>query len=962
MSQTTIDKDKASNDNAPDKNRVLALISETHWDREWYLPFEGFRFKLVETIDKALRLVEQDPKYVNFTLDGQAVVLEDYLAARPRNETRLAKAIRDNRISTGPFYILPDEFLISAEAHVRNLMLGMAVVRRFGEPSLAGYMPDSFGHIAQVPQILDGFNIDNFFFTRGMGDEAATLGSEFTWTGQDGKTSILAVNLPLGYGNIAGLTRDQDNFAICADRVKRVVETLKKRASTNVLLLMNGVDHLKPEEKISAFIEYFNQLDGGAAGTIKHVTLPDYIALLKDAIRRARVTLKQYQGDFRGGKEHLLLSDVFSSRVYLLQQNVQSEILMERLVEPLSALADWALKGDFTYPADYIWLAWRYLLKNHPHDSICGCSVDEVHQDMMYRFRHVKQLGAVLSKDAARYLMPRIDFHPGGEGPRFGNMAFEMLVFNPSTFPRSGQVEFWVETAELGEDTCPEVFWIYDETGNKHPSVNKIDKTPPLLPGKKQFRSDYYKFQFMAGNVPALGYKTYYLVPVDDEPTSAPAGDWVSIGQGTMESADFKITVNQNGTFTIEDKVHGARYENQGLLIDEPDFGDEYDFMPLPKDHAVVTSGGSRANVSSITIELNRARMQISTSIDVPMGIKEDRSGVISEKMSIPVTITIELCKGMHAVGLHVSVDNRAKDHRLRVAFPSGLVTGHKLVGQHYTVLEKPITLPEGKGWVQAPSTTDHFLSFVGIAGNDQLGHVQGLAIVTGDSQEHEVNESTFGKNVIIVTLVRSVGWLGRPNGGAGPDVRTPDAQCQGMNEFKMQVIPFKPVNAPSGRPTFPRDFFTAVDEALVPLHVIIPHNLDDFHNTEPLPAVLNYRRFDLPRMLLVDENNEKFVNKEKLLPATASFVSLSPASMVFTSLKKSEAADGYILRFYNAGRDAADAVVTLHPSLKFSNVKEVKLDEHTGASKHDVNRDGSKVTVNGITHDEIVTLKFLKA
>ncbi len=325
--------------------------------------------------------------------------------------------------------------------------------------------------------------------------------------------------------------------------------------------------------------------------------------------------------------------------------------------------------------------------------------------------------------------------------------------------------------------------------------------------------------------------------------------------------------------------------------------------------------------------------------------------------------------KGGHGIwggyvqdGLHVSVDNRAKDHRLRVAFPSGLVTGHKLVGQHYTVLEKPITLPEGKGWVQAPSTTDHFLSFVGIAGNDQLGHVQGLAIVTGDSQEHEVNESTFGKNVIIVTLVRSVGWLGRPNGGAGPDVRTPDAQCQGMNEFKMQVIPFKPVNAPSGRPTFPRDFFTAVDEALVPLHVIIPHNLDDFHNTEPLPAVLNYRRFDLPRMLLVDENNEKFVNKEKLLPATASFVSLSPASMVFTSLKKSEAADGYILRFYNAGRDAADAVVTLHPSLKFSNVKEVKLDEHTGASKHDVNRDGSKVTVNGITHDEIVTLKFLKA
>src|SRR5579875_3797663 len=170
----------------------IIIVPHTHWDREWYQTFQQFRFRLVQTIDSLLDILDNDPGFTHFLLDGQTVVLEDYLEVQPEQEERLKKYTRCGRIQVGPWYIQPDEFLVSGESLVRNLQRGLQQASEFGEPMRVGYVPDCFGHIAQLPQILQGFGIDNAVFWRGVGAEAEK--SEFYWTAPDG-TRVLVIHL-----------------------------------------------------------------------------------------------------------------------------------------------------------------------------------------------------------------------------------------------------------------------------------------------------------------------------------------------------------------------------------------------------------------------------------------------------------------------------------------------------------------------------------------------------------------------------------------------------------------------------------------------------------------------------------------------------------------------------------------------------------------------------------------------
>jgi mannosylglycerate hydrolase len=180
------------------------IVSHTHWDREWYWPFRRFRVNLERVVHQVLEELESDPEFRHFLLDGQAVLLEDYLGVRPEDRRRLAALVQAGKLAVGPWYVLPDEFLVSGEATVRNLLTGHRIANAFGACQKVGYLPDSFGHIAQLPQILRRAGIDSFVFTRGHGDEAAELGLEFTWRAPDG-SEVLAVHQCEGYCNAGSL-------------------------------------------------------------------------------------------------------------------------------------------------------------------------------------------------------------------------------------------------------------------------------------------------------------------------------------------------------------------------------------------------------------------------------------------------------------------------------------------------------------------------------------------------------------------------------------------------------------------------------------------------------------------------------------------------------------------------------------------------------------------------------------
>jgi alpha-mannosidase len=356
------------------------VVPHTHWDREWYLPFEVFRLRLGAVVDQILDVLEGDPTFRSFTLDGQAILLEDYTEVRPENEGRLRALLASGRLEAGPWYVLPDEILVGGESLVRNLLLGRRVCRRFGtEPSAAGYEPDSFGHPAQLPQILAGFGLRTFLFSRGMGDQIDDVGVVFRW-GAAGSEVVACQFLP-HYDNFARLTTATD----AAERVERIVERfgeLLESARCHTVVLANGSDHLPVQPQ-----------------------LPELCAELGSSFRIGRFSdfapteegLPGYEGELVGSRLQNILRGVNSSRVYLKQANERAE---RRLLAAETVAALRTLRAGDAFPHADVRLAWRDLLRNHPHDSICGCSCDEVHRDMLVRYEQLDRTLGMIEQEA----------------------------------------------------------------------------------------------------------------------------------------------------------------------------------------------------------------------------------------------------------------------------------------------------------------------------------------------------------------------------------------------------------------------------------------------------------------------------------------------------------------------------------------------------------------------------------
>ena len=368
------------------------VVPHTHWDREWYRPLEHFRLMLGATVDAVLDTLERDAGFPSFTLDGQAIVLEDYLEVRPENATRLRELIAAGRIEIGPSYMLPDEFLVGAEPLVRNLLIGRAVCERWGgRPSPAGYLPDSFGHPLQLPQILAGFGLQSMLFSRGLGDELDELGVVFNWAAPDG-SAVLAIQLLPDYGNFAGIDGVDDAEARVRGLLNRFGPALA-RGGVRDVVLCNGSDHLPVQPEMPEVCAELERRFPGSTFAIAR--FEDYVSSLRTG------EVPTWTGELLGSRLLNVLRGVNSARLYLKQANERAE---QRLlaVETLSALC--VLRSGTRFPHDDFDFAWRELLKCHPHDSICGCSCDEVHRDMLVRYASLDRTLDVLSANALRGL------------------------------------------------------------------------------------------------------------------------------------------------------------------------------------------------------------------------------------------------------------------------------------------------------------------------------------------------------------------------------------------------------------------------------------------------------------------------------------------------------------------------------------------------------------------------------
>ncbi len=763
------------------------VVPHTHWDREWYRPFEHFQLMLGRVVDEVLDTLERDREFGSFTLDGQAIVLEDYVAVRPEHESRVRALIAAGRIEIGPSYVLPDEFLVGGESLVRNLLIGRAVCERFGgQPSAAGYLPDSFGHPLQLPQILAGFGIESFLFSRGLGDEIDELGVAFNWVAPDG-SAVLALQLLADYSNFANISSVEDAEARVRALLERFGHDLE-RADLHEVVLCNGTDHwrIQPEmPEVCAELEH--RFPGSAFAIARY---GDYVSALRAG------ELPSWGGELLGSRLWNVLRGVNSARLYLKQANERAE---QRLlsVETLAALC--ALPAERRFPLADFTFAWRELLKCQPHDSICGCSCDEVHRDMLARYASLHRTLEILSETALAESEGR-----EGDG-RIG-------VVNPLPFARSGLV--------------------------------RLEGAGPMLVGLAGFEA-----------------RTVELAPV--APAAPREGD-------RIESDRFKVQVTGDGTLVIDDLRRGRRFEGLHALEDELDMGDLYNFCPLPVGGIWRCASASARILSDGPLCWE---LEISYHGRLPAGLDAELRPR-TETVALMLTTVISLVRGSDRIEFRTTIDNAAKDHRLRVVFPVGAALGPVRAEGQFAVVQRPIVPPEPRTqWCEPPDATQH------CSGAVALGLV---ALVSRGLPEYEARAGADGAELCL-TMVRSVGLISRASGeistrplGAGPRLATPEGQCLGLH---------------------------TLDYAL-------RFDADELDDVALLRESQDYRR---PFMIV---------------PAGVQFeppLALE-GEVVFSCLKGAEDGDGLVMRVFNPRSEVATARV-LGPVA----VDRVRLDESSG-------------------------------
>ncbi|MCH8814782.1 MAG: hypothetical protein IH957_06735 [Chloroflexi bacterium] len=746
----------------PDPDRVLVVVSHTHWDREWYLPFEAFRARLVGMMDSLLNLLDTDPAYKHFVLDGQTIPLDDYLEIRPERRQDIERLVKKGRLLVGPNYMLPDEFLIGGEAWIHNLMYGIRSARNYGGAMMVGYSPDAFGHIAHLPAILRGFGIDSVLIWRGVGPEATT--SEFRWAAPDG-SEVLAVHFPFGYGMMPVLP---DSDAALASSLKSVRNALEPLATTKYVLVPNGTDHLPAHTGLSQVIRSANEQMDGAQ--MVHGSYPMFIDHVRSELDGNLQDLPLLEGEFRSSARSNVLAGVLSTRIWLKQHYQHCEDLLARYAEPLAA---WAHLLRQTKDSDgdrmastrgLLRHAWTLLLQNGPHDSVTGCSVDEVYVDVAARFDRCEQIANEVIHQSFRQLAD--DAAPKDE--------MTVVVFNPEHGPRT---DFC--TARLPVDGAKLPAALVALGGTEIPT--QIIKRGGYSPVDSRER---VTVGFVAPGIPGHGYTAYRAIYSED---ASPVGRTT----GTkIENEFFRVTADPtDGALTIHDKRSGTTHSGLNRFVDGGDSGDEYTYCP-PDEDSLVSAPGSPARVRVTESGPARHTLEVTLRYRLPSADAGDHKRRSDDTVDCEITSRISLCPGVARIDIETDVDNHAKDHRLRVHFPTGIRSDVSHAEQHFGVVERPIAVPEDDGtWFETPVGTYPQKSFVDISDG-----TSGLMLANRGLPEYEALRNDDGTITIALTL-RCVGWLSRAHlrtrkAQAGPPMKTPGAQMEGRWTFAYSLVP----------------------------------------------------------------------------------------------------------------------------------------------------------------------------
>lgn len=745
------------------EQKTLHIVSHSHWDREWYMSFEQHRMRLVELFDTLIDTMEKHPEYKYYHMDGQYVVIEDYLEIRPQMKERLFRLIHEDRIQIGPWYVLQDEYLTSGEANVRNMLYGIKLCREIGaEPVMCGYFPDAFGNVSQAPQILRGFDIDAAAFGRGIGDvlenntvddNAPTNPSELIWRSPDG-SEVMGIMFVAWYHNSMELPTEKKALKAKLDKL---LHSLVPSALTPHLLGLNGCDHQPVQTDVYESIALANEIYGDELKVI-HSNFKEYI----DAIRPYKASFPVLEGEINGQRTEgaVPLIDTASTHVPLKQRNHKGQNALEKIAEPLSVIA--MHSGD-TYRYDQLFYAWRTLMQNHPHDSICSCSCDEVTREMVTRFEKSLQVAHFVADEAAAAAAAAVDTSDCEE--------HNIVVFHTSPFETTDTVTAYVD---FPEDTDVTTLSVTDRAGNAVAcSVKDLGRTFTYTLPKDRFRQVRYVKRFevtMLIHAKGVGYRTYLVRPVAKTVACA-----LTVTPRGAENRYLSFVIESNGSLTVTDKRSGLTYRNNNLYEDLGDVGESYNFRPVAGD-VPITTARDTARVWVAEQTDFSVTFGIENHMDIPAGAADKKR--TAETLAHTVTTYVTLKADVPRIDVNCRFNNRSENHRLRALFQPEIRCETALAEGQFDVVEREIV--PYKTW-KNPCYCQRIQSFFALQ-DEENG--KGLMVAVRGLNEYEILRD--GRNTMALTLLRCVGEVG--DWGYFP---TPDAQCKGEQSLYYSIIPF---------------------------------------------------------------------------------------------------------------------------------------------------------------------------
>ena len=820
----------------------LVLVPHTHWDREWYRSHEAFRHRLVRMLDDLLALLERDPGFSHFMLDGQTIAVDDYLEVRPAARARIEALVRAGRLQVGPWFVLPDEWLVSGEALIRNLRRGLAEAERLGGAMPVGYVPDQFGHVGQLPQILAGFGFTSAVLWRGVGaDIDRTL---FAWESPDG-TRLDTAWLLHGYGNGMHLPRAPEALAA---RLRGELRAQAPRSPVRAILVMNGSDHLVPQPELVVSLADARPLLEDAKVEIG--TLAGYLELARKELSSSGVALPVHRGELRSGLRAPILAGCASMRLRQKRADFLNDRLLTRYLEPLAAW--WAsLGGD--PDLESIDLAWRTALENHPHDSICGCSIDAVHDAMETRFSRVADwAGALLARVcgalAREIVAPAgaghavaawnphaagaavaegaielpLDLREAGatlalaargangvDAPAHGVVDAPALLYASYDLPASvtagllrgfpreffGDPVCGLTCAERDGRACVDI-WLGDSPPAEFDFDAAREAALAWLAARGDAPASFRPWRLprirvqIPESFPGAGLRALRLVPASTG-VSAPSARSGSSGAGAwLENETWRIDVTSDGRVRLAHRATGLSADDALRVVSEADRGDTYTFDPAPQAERIERA--EQVAISLAPPSAAYAGIRLDARYRVPASLAEGRRARSERRVDLPVRIEIGLFAGIDRVDLRADVDNTASDHRLRLHVQMPFDASRFAVESAFELATRPIApAPDAFGSDRPSEFPDGATPQRRFA----LLEAGDLACALANRGSSEVEALPEGQGTALaVTLVRAVGWLSRDDLArrpvhAGPPLATPGAQCPGRHVAELALF-----------------------------------------------------------------------------------------------------------------------------------------------------------------------------